>query len=282
MENILIADAGSTKTDWTLIKNKEGVIRFKSNGINPAHDSIETIKSNLLDLNNLFANNSIDKIYFFGAGCASDFLKNKVKQALIDNFKVNSDIIKVETDLTGAAIALFGDDKGIVCILGTGSSTALFSNGRLIERIPSLGYILGDEGSGVALGKRLLNAVFKKQISNELITQFQDEFHLSIDRLIENVYSKPKAAKFIASFSPFLLKNIHVPDIEQMVMDEFDLFFKKNILAYKDVKSLKIGMVGSIAYNYQAYIEKSAQKYGLTINSFIQKPMPSLENYFSK
>lgn len=278
MKGILIVDAGASKSDWSLLTEKAEPLRLNTCGINPAHDSIETIFSQFRDVSKQLSEYPIEAIHFFGAGCASSDLKNKIKLALLKNF--NSNIINVNPDIKAAAIALFGNNTGIACILGTGSATALFRNGKTINKIPSLGFILGDEGSGFALGKRLLNGIYKQTLSPIIIDSFMNEYGLKLETLIKKIYSEPKPTTFIASFAPFLLKFKNHQDIENLITEEFDSFFEKNIIPYHPDADLEIGMVGSVAFNFREFIQKSAKNKGIDITKIVDKPMPYLEQYF--
>ena len=281
MREILIADAGSTKTDWSLLRGSNFTpFRIRTRGINPAHISEEEIVTALQELKNQLPEGDVSKIRFYGAGCASSSLCNKIKTALETVFKTLD--VEVNSDLLGAAIALFDAGEGIAAILGTGSATGFYENGEIKERTPSLGFILGDEGSGSALGKRLLNAVFKKQISQDLSLKFFEEYQLGLDELIRKVYLNNHAAAYMASFSPFLLKNLDNEEIYDLVEYEFNSFFVKNIAPYHLGKEINLGMVGSIAYNFEPVIRKTAEKHGIIITKIMKEPMPSLENFFSK
>lgn len=279
MKKILIADAGSTKTHWSLLTEETGTpVGISTAGINPAHDTPEAVAAKLRDLQNHEDFRRIDEIYFYGAGCATDALKQTLKDALKE--ALGAEKIVVESDLLGAAIALFGASDGIACILGTGSNTGLYSGGKIISKIPSLGFILGDEGGGVALGKVLLNGIFKRQLSPETISKFEREYNLSLDTLIEKVYRQPKPAPFIASFSPFLLENIGSEEIRNLLKNEFKDFFKKNILSYKDYEGYKVGFVGSIAYNFKDILIETASEYRLEISNIISQPIHGLEKHY--
>ena len=279
MNRVLIADAGSSKTNWSFLSEKSGeILRFDTSGINPVHDSEERLGFLVKEIKQYLPEEPINEIHFFGAGCATSDLKQKVSDSFHEFFK---DVkIHVESDLLGAALALFGDKEGIACILGTGSNTGLYSNGQIQYQIPSLGYILGDEGGGVSLGKTLLNAIFKKQLSEEIIKNFFIEYNITLQDLINKVYKGDKPAAYLASFSPFLLKNIGQPEIRELVKKEFDNFIKKNILSYPDYQIKKLGFVGSIAYNYKEILEESASNFSLKIYSIIPKPIIGLENFF--
>lgn len=279
MKNILIADAGSTKTQWSFLTEEAGVkISFLTKGINPAHQNKDLVVSILQEVKERISPNKVDEIYFYGSGCATPLLNRIISSSL--SFVFHSEKILVDTDIKGAAIALFGLNDGIACILGTGSASALYSKGNIISQTPSLGYILGDEGGGVALGKHLLNAIFKKQLSNDIINRFQDRFELSLTELIEKVYKEPKPAAFIASFSPFLLENLEEPEIRLIVEKEFENFFIKNLKSYPHRDDLNIGIVGSVAFNYKDTLVSTADKLGYRIHKILKNPMPALEDYY--
>ena len=278
-KGILIADAGSSKTQWSFL-NEEAIepIRIQTAGVNPAHDSIEYIKKIIKEIKPKLKDYQIQRIYFYGAGCASFELKSLITTILKE--ELDCENVVVESDLLGAAVALFGNSSGVACILGTGSNTGLYNNGKIEPQIPSLGYILGDEGGGVALGKTLLNGIFKKNFSHELIDKFQEEYHLSIEQVIIKVYREPKPAAFIASFCPFIYQNLENLEIKNMVEQQFDIFFQKNIMPYSLTENYKLGFIGSVASNFSDLLKKSADKYKLKIHKIISNPIIELEKYF--
>lgn len=278
MKQLLIADAGSTKTDWSLVTKSTGVIkRFSSSGINPIQQDPDKIYSTIETLLKYFKDCDLEKVYFFGAGCISKKQKILISDIIYRIFKPES--IYIESDIMAACKALYGDGSGIVGILGTGSNSCYYKNGEIIDKTPSLGYILGDEGSGAALGKSLLNSVFKSQLSKTLIDKFQAEFHLEVNEVIEKVYKQPMAASFLASFSPFIKKNIEeFPELESLLYHEFDMFFIKNIKPYHQKEN--IGFIGSIAWTYQLYLKKIAEKHKFHVTNIIKSPMERLEKYY--
>lgn len=281
MSYILIADAGSTKTDWSLLSKEEpkNLTRIKTKGLNPALQTFTELRDIISSARSQLKPVHVSEIYFFGAGCVSNHQQNLVKMAFQDLWE--NTVMTIESDMVGAAKALFGDGSGIACILGTGSNTCLFENGKITKQIPSLGYILGDEGSGVSLGKSLLNNIFKQQLPYYLIDEFQNQYNLSVAELIRRVYRTPMASAYIASFSQFIQNHIQSPEIHQLVVNEFDSFFTKNILPYGNTVSTKIGFVGSIAYNYEKQLKESANKFDLQIERILKEPISSLEIYYS-
>ena len=279
MEKILIADAGSTKTSWSLSGQPEKQFcRITGAGVNPAHDSEDYLLENFSLVKEGLPPAKIDKIYFFGSGCATSSLKKKIRDSLANVFKTEE--IIVESDLLGAAIALFGMDTGVAAILGTGSASCVCSEGKIINQVPSLGYLLGDEGGGVSLGKRLLNGIFKRTFSESLIENFQEEYNLSLPELINRVYGDKKAATFIGSFTPFLKKQIQNKEIKALIENEFISFFEKNIIPYGNSGNYNIGFVGSIAFNFKDVLIECAKKFNYKVTSIIQHPLPYLENFY--
>lgn len=281
MKNFLIADAGATKTDWALfLENNRPIVSYRTEGLNPAHMSQREIIGILIKVKEFYKNFEIHHIFFFGAGCATELFCQLISSALSEVFPdANS---KVESDITGAGKALFRQGEGIIAILGTGSATALYKDGFLIESIPSLGFILGDEGSGAALGKRLINAVFKKTLPSVLIKKFEIEYKLSLPDLLERIYKHPAPARFIASFTPFLLNNLDNEDVYDMVKKEFFLFFEKNIFPYHRKSEQKIGMVGSIAFYFSQILREVAADNNYEICGIIKEPLSNLIDYYKE
>ncbi|MCH5240215.1 MAG: ATPase [Muribaculaceae bacterium] len=281
MQTILLADAGASKTDWSLIEKGSGVImRVKTEGINPLHLSTEKIEKILNDLKNSVDGKKIDIIRFFGAGCNLPEINQQLEDLFSQIFQTED--VTIASDMQAAALALFQDKKGVACILGTGSNTCYYDKGKIISQIPSLGYILGDEGSGVALGKRLLNAIFKKQLSDKIADSFYKQYDISLNLLIDKVYRDGSPAAFIASFSPFILQHIRENEIYKLAYDEFSLFFERNVLPYPLHQRKVVGLSGSVAFHYADIIRKVADEKDIVISDIIEGPMKSLENYYSK
>ena len=280
MKDILIVDAGSSKSDWSLIKETGEIVRFKSQGINPVQQNKELIYNIISHVFNLIDYKSISlEIKYFGAGC----IGNKQKKFISDTLNSiwGTKDIKVNSDIMAAGISLFGLGSGIACILGTGSNTSLYNHGELISCIPSLGYILGDEGSGAALGKRLINAVYKKILPQNIIDDFNHQYNLNIEDIIHRVYKENSASAFLASFSTFIHNNLEVSDIKDLVLQEFDLFFQRNVIPYFKGSEYEVGFVGSVAFHYSALLLETASKYNIKITKILKAPINSLENFYS-
>ena len=282
MNGILIADAGSTKTDWALLSDSNHEVwQYSGKGLNPVQMSEKDIYDTLLDVRkSLPPNINIKFIRYFGAGCATHDINEKLKH-IIGSIWPETEIT-VSSDLQGAAISLFGNNNGIACILGTGSNSCQYIAGEISQHIPPLGYILGDEGSATALGRRLLTDIFKRTLSNELIDEFQFEYHLSLQDLLNNVYKAPRAAQFLSSFSPFISKNIKNPEIYRLAYEEFELFFRRNVCKYTECHNLSVGFIGSVAVAFENIIRTVCIDLKLHPGIFIKAPVDGLVNYFKR
>lgn len=279
MKGILIADAGSTKTDWRLLlEGSKEHLEFKTLGINPLLNSPGEINSVLSELKNYLPDNiKITTIHFYGAGCSTS-IQIELMTKLLADFWPDAQIF-IYSDMLATGRALFGNKKGIACILGTGSNSCLMENGKIINQIPSLGFILGDEGSGAAMGKRLLNGIFKRALPYEIIVKFEAQYDLSLDELINKTYRGERPSAFIASFSKFIYENREHEAIQNLIREEFNNFFIRNIASYKDCRSLPLGFIGSIALNYKEILLETAKSLGFRINNIMHAPMEGLHAY---
>jgi len=273
--NSLIADSGSTKTDWALLADGPAM-RFRTQGINPYILTDEAIATLLREeVLPQLAGRPVAVCHFYGAGCRGE--RAEALGALLQSV-LPAPEAHVHTDLFGAARALLGDAPGIAAILGTGANSGHYDGQELVENIPSLGYILGDEGSGAALGKRLLGGLFKKQLPDELAQAFQSDFSLAVNDVLQSVYRNPFPNRFLASFAPFLHEHRAHPAVHTLLTDEFSLFFERNILPYER-RDLSVHFVGSIARVFEAEIKEAAQGFDLSVGRIIGAPMDGLITY---
>lgn len=278
MKDILIIDAGGSKTDWSYLKKgSDEIIRIQTSGINPVQHTAEKIKQSIYEAAERLGKVDFDEIHFYGSGCIGTN-KESIKNLLSLYF--NASLIEIDSDIMAACKALFGNNSGVACIIGTGSNSCLYEDKKIIKQIPSMGYILGDEGSGSALGKGLLNAVFKEQLDLSVREDFFKEFHLTYEEVVKNVYKCPAPASFLASFSFFILNHLNNDGIRNLVKIEFEKFFIRNILPYNTL--YEIGFVGSIAWVFKDLLLETAQNYHLKISEILKSPMPKLELYFSE
>ena len=273
----LIADSGSTKTQWCLIKNGQIVKNILTNGINPFYQTENEIKTEIeLFLIPEISIQSVNKVFFYGAGCSFPDKKIMVSNALSSFFKFSR--IEVQSDLLAVARALFGNNQGIACILGTGSNSCFYDGSKIVENVSPLGFILGDEGSGAVLGKTLVSDCLKNQLSFALKEKFLNQFEITLAEILENVYKKPFPNRFLAKFTSFLCENIHEEEIYKIVYNGFTSFIKRNITQYQ-TDGVKIGFVGSVAYNFKDILYKVALENGLVVDIVDQSPMNRLVNF---
>lgn len=279
---ILIADSGSTKTEWCVVENGKPVQRIITKGINPFFQSeeeiAEEIKSALLPelgKDGACPVSSFEALYFYGAGCLPE--KVPMMQAALGKC-LDVKQIEVHSDMLGAARGLSGHDAGIVCILGTGSNSCFYDGSTIVSNVSPLGFILGDEGSGAVLGKLLVGDILKNQFPVGLKEKFLQQFDLTPAQIIERVYRQPFPNRFLASLSPFLAQNIHEPAVRSLVMNAFIAFLNRNVKQY-DYEHHFVHFVGSVAHYYQEILEESIDACDMRLGNILQAPMEGLIRY---
>lgn len=267
----LIADSGSTKTDWLLRQDNAVIARCQTQGFNPfmrpAADIAAAIRAELLTDIRFSAP---DEIRFFGAGCRAEGCT--VMEGALRTVWPAARSIEVASDLIGAARALCGRSDGIACILGTGSNSGLYLGGRLVKNVSPLGYILGDEGSGATLGRRLLGDVLKCQLPAAVCEDFNAAYNLTPDDIIRRVYREPSANRFLASFAPFLARHRTDTAVRELLIDEFSRFFIRNVAAYSR-PDLPVSFAGSIAHFFAPELRQAAALQGFTVGQTLRSPL---------
>lgn len=274
----LMADSGSTKTNWVLFSGDQlPVERLSTSGINPFYQNQEAIVSILegLDLQGKVPR----KIFFYGAGCVGEAQLKSVEGALDHLFPVAK--IEVASDLLAAARSLCGHQSGIAAILGTGSNSCYYDGRGILENVSPLGFILGDEGSGAVLGRKLVGDVLKKQLPEAVCTAFHEQYQLDGLAIIENVYRQPFPNRFLAQFTPFLLKHIEEPSVRQLVKRSFVAFFERNIRHYPMSLQLPIHFTGSVAWHFRSVLALAAEETGFQLGKVEPDPMDGLMRYHS-
>ena len=278
--SVLIADSGSTKTDWLLVGSDGTQTELHTAGINPARDAQDTIHRILYhELLTALPNASApDAVCFYGAGCIEPFCKT-VRTCLEELFHDSK--IEVESDLLGAARALLADRPGIACILGTGSNSCLYDGHDIVMHTPPLGFILGDEGSGSYLGKVLLTGLFKGTLPATLREDFVSRYNLTPADIIERVYRQPAANAFLASLVPFIAEHRTHPAIHGLLTDAFRTFLRHNIAAYGH-SEMPINCVGGIAFQFETELKEAAQAEGMEIGKIMRRPIEAMSKYHAK
>lgn len=275
---ILIADSGTTKTEWCLITDRGDLETVITSGINPFYQDAENISAILQK--EFIGIKKIDAIYFYGAGCINQEKQNIVKDALLNVFKVTN--IFVGSDLLAAAHSLCQDRSGVVCILGTGSNSCYYNGSEIVVNVSPLGFILGDEGSGAVLGKKLIGDVLKKQLPQSLIDDFFETYQTTAAAILENVYKKPFPSRYLADYTKFLSKNIKHPEIEKIVTDSFRDFVTRNLLQYSEIGQTPIHFTGSIAFHFEVQLRKVIKEQDLMLGNIEKAPMEGLIKYHNR
>lgn len=274
---ILIADSGSTKTDWCVVLNGTPIKRFSTKGINPFFQSEEDIQRELtLSLLPQLPEGKPDSVYFYGAGCTPEKAP-VLRRAIADSLSA-AGTIKAHSDMLAAAHGLCGSEAGIVCILGTGSNSCFYNGEEIVANVSPLGFILGDEGSGAVLGKLLVGDVLKNQLPAGLKEEFLKRFDLTPPEIIDRVYRQPYPNRFLASLSPFLADHLDEPAIRTLVLNSFLAFFRRNVMQY-DYTQYAVNFIGSVAYCYKDILLEAAQETGIRMGKILQSPMEGLIRY---
>ena len=274
---ILIADSGSTKTDWCVAKDGFTVKRFTTQGINPYHQDERRINGIVLDeLLPQTGEYKIKKIVFYGSGCREETIP-AMKTILHSAFNNNIEV-EIYSDLLGAARAICGHEEGIACILGTGSNSCLYDGKKIVGNIPPLGYILGDEGSGATLGKIFINEMLKNNQMSDLKKEFLQVLQMTEGDIIDRVYRQPMANRFLASLAPFIHSHIERHEVNAIVTENFRQFLLKNVKRYHR-DDLQVSFIGSIAWHFKSQLLQSALEENVYVGSVEKSPMDGLLRY---
>jgi N-acetylglucosamine kinase-like BadF-type ATPase len=273
----LIADSGSSKTEWCLLKNNKKTL-FTTQGMSPyfvnSEQAAEIIQKEVFPF---IKKNKIDKVFFYGTGCKNPANKKMFNHVFQKNFK-GADII-VDNDLSGAAKALCGDEKGIACILGTGSNSCYYNGKRIVKNSPGLGFVLGDEGSGAYLGKKVIQHYLYNIFDNDLRARFDARFVTTETEILESVYKKPLPNRYLASFAIFLAENRGHYMIENIIEDGINDFFFTHVISYKESGQLPIHFTGGIAFGFKDVVKQLCINYDLQPGTFLKTPMEGLIKY---
>lgn len=274
---ILIADSGSSKCAWKLVFSRGDIQTFYSTGINPFFRSSESIYEELIISLYPLTSEPVEKIFFYGTGIINEDKAGVIRFALAQMYP--NAIIELYSDILAASRSLFSNKQGIACILGTGSNVCLF-NGKSVETgISPLGFILGDEGSGAVLGKKLLGDFFKEVMPLPLRERFEAKYHLSREEALQRVYKSEKPNFFLASFAPFLSEEIADDYSVQLVRNSLIEFFDRNVTKIPDYSTYSIGFVGSVAFHFSGIVKEVCALYQLNCKSIQKEPMDGLIDY---
>ena len=276
----LIADSGATKTAWCLLEGQKKKTLF-TQGLSPYFlkgDQIEQIVG--LELKSKLKGVEPDEIFFYGTGCSNPGNVKIVKKALRNLFSKSA--ITVTHDLMGAAKALCGDQKGVACILGTGSNSCYYNGKRIVKNSPGLGFILGDEGAGSYLGKKVIQYYLYNTFDPDLMDRFNAKYNTNAVEILEAVYKMPLPNRYLAGFVPFLVENRGHFMIENIIEDSFNDFFFHHVYKYKESWTMPINFIGSVAFGFKDVLKEMCNTYELQLGKVLKSPMDGLIKYHSQ
>ena len=275
---LLIADSGSTKTDWRLV-DEEGktVAKTKTEGLNPYFLSAPKIAA-IVKEQVLPVIHDVEKVFFYGAGCGLQTKAEQVKEALAvipSRFSP-----QVSGDMLGSARSLLQDKQGTACILGTGSNSCLYNGREITGIMPSLGFMFSDWGSGTVMSKDLISLLLQEKLAGGLLEDFQQTYQMGRVEILDHIYNKPLPNRFLASFTPFLLKYSEEPACREIIVGNFRNFFFYYVMQYpRKKKEIKVSFTGSIAHKFRKYLLEVAESMDIEIEKIVQHPMDGLVQY---
>lgn len=274
----LIADSSTTRTEWSLIENGQQVAHAFTSGLNPFFMSRREISHSIrLELPPEFFKRRWSHVYFYGAGCSGPEKNKIIESSLVAQFKTP---VTVMSDLLGAARGLLVREAGLACILGTGSNSCFYDGNDIVKNVPALGFILGDEGSGAALGRVFLGDALKGLAPKELTEAFFDKYKVTPDEVLDAVLNNPAATRNLRTYSFFLSEHLDSPYVHDLIVGEFKRFFERNVSQY-DYKSYPVNFVGPIATAYSEILLEVANDFGATVRKILLSSMPGLVAFHS-
>lgn len=276
---ILIADSGSTKTEWRLVDDAGRIsVSITSEGLNPyflSEDEIALVISSKV----LPKVTGVETVFFYGAGCGMPLKAAQVKRA-IDRIIPTQAGAEVAGDILAAARSLLQHEAGVACILGTGANSCVYNGREIQEGVPSLGYMFSDWGSGTVMGKDFLSLLLQGKLPQHISKDFDEAFQLNRMQIMESVYNKPMANRFMASFTPFLLKYAEEDCVRNIILSNFRNFYDYYVLRYKESKKNRtVSIIGSVAYHFNTYLVKVGDELDIKVDKILQHPMEGLISY---
>jgi N-acetylglucosamine kinase-like BadF-type ATPase len=277
MPATLIADSGATKAEWTLLNNGKKKTLF-TQGISPYFLNTDQIAELVRkELQSKLKGVTVEQIHYYGTGCSNLENAKSIKKALQRVF--SSAHVNVNTDLMAAARAVCGNEKGIACILGTGSNSCYYNGKVIVKNSPGLGYVLGDEGSGAYLGKKVIQYYLYNTFDEDLRSRFDAKYVTNTSEILDNVYKKPLPNRYLASFTMFLAENRGHFMIENIIEDGLNDFFFQHLNKYNEVWKHPVHFVGSVAYGFKDVIQELCNSYQFELGTVLKNPMQGLVKY---
>lgn len=276
---ILIADSGSTKTEWSLVSPDTEPQTVFSAGLNPYYHTVDSIVE---ELNQAVHPDipSADRIHFYGSGCTGQEAIGRITRALQSVY--GGIPVEADSDLLGAARAICGHHEGIACILGTGSNSCHFDGKRIIDQIPPIGFILGDEGSAGSFGRKILQAYFYREMPQDLCDWLEHHHDMSRSAILEKVYQNKHFNSFVASFTRLFSEFSDHPFVICMLQEGIDEFLNRHVLKYRTDDNIPVGFVGSVAWFNQSAVTSALARKNLKPGVFLRTPMEGLRVFHSR
>jgi len=272
----IVVDCGGTKGDWRFIARDGSVTNYESRGFSPVTQSMWDLEQIIkIDLPQIEA--TVTEVHYYGTGVHSETIIHSMTSTLSHLLKANN--VNVNTDLFAACRATCQNNHGIVAILGTGSASCLYDGKEIVDKIPSLGFIAGDEGAGSMIGKKILQSYFYREMPQKIQAAFEENYTLTREEMLENIYKRPGANSYLGSFANFALTLKKEDYIKNIISDEFDRFVLRHLTKYENDGSVKCHFVGSIAWFLKEELETSLLKHNLLIGNVIRKPIEELVAY---
>lgn len=274
----IIAESSATRTEWAIVDGNQIVEHAFTSGMNPYFQSRRQMSHSIrLELPETFFRRRLSHIYFYGAGCANLEKRKLMESSLVAQFRTP---VTVESDLLGAARGLFVHSQGVACIIGTGSNSCLYNGEEIVRNVPPLGYVLGDEGSSAYFGKIFLADVLKGIAPQELSEEFYEQYNVTHNMLMNEVYAGEMPSRSLARYGLFLADHLSDDYVRKIVYDGFMLFFRRNVAAY-NFKDYSAGIVGGAAVRFQPVLEDAAKDFGIVIEKIIPASLPGLIEFHS-
>jgi glucosamine kinase len=277
---ILIADSGASKTDWRIVDPEGKIGQAQTIGFNPYYQPIEQFDQEVREVLVPQVTLPVKKIFYYGTGCSSDKNRRLIRNVLAVFYPDAH--IEIWHDLLAAARALCGTEEGIACILGTGANSCYYDGTQIVDNVTSLGYLLGDEGSGAWLGKRIISDYLRKDLPEKLWDQFKKRFPFDREEILDRVYTQEMPSRFLGSFSHFIFQHLKEPYCYQLVYDGFTEFFERNVMKYNRYEMLKVHFTGSVAFYFSDILRQVANDKNIAVKNILESPIAGLTLYHKK
>ncbi len=278
---VIVADSGATKTDWRIIDRQGGAVSFETIGLSPYFNTEADFLSALThNFPTAVDPNGVREVYFYGSGCGVQERGENVANYLRLFFSNAS--VSAQSDALGAARALFADGVGIVIILGTGSNITYYNGTGLENRTPSLGYALGDEGSGAFMGRLLLRSLLYGHLPADLSAKLAERYNVQLSHILNMTYTSPRPSAYLASFVPFLVDNVNHPAIASIVDEAFESMYNHHLSVFENLAELQVGVIGSVGCLFSEQLDRIAHSHGFTIAKYLRYPIDYLVEYHGR